>query len=112
MPFAQKNQPNKPYAPTSKDLRKDEIAPLLSSITHIDDLKRIADSIVESTNFHLDARQVGNDWKVDLQYKKIGGPYAGKTVAVVMLSNQAQSLADFRAAMTAAIRDGHVYAVT
>lgn len=73
MPVQQGAIPSSGFANTNGTLRKEIRDDLMDAITDIGALKRTADSIATSDNFHLDSREMNPDqYKVDVQQRKGG----------------------------------------
>jgi hypothetical protein len=104
MPIVEAGQPKAGYAETNKDLRAEINTELVTQVQRITDVKRPG-SLYESDSFHLDSKlMVSGRWKVEIQYKKGKSKLSGKTVAVVFVDGDAESLVDFRTAVSRALR--------
>ncbi|WCK52773.1 hypothetical protein PP175_15215 [Aneurinibacillus sp. Ricciae_BoGa-3] len=81
---------------------------IIADITDISTIMRTRNSIYTSDKFHLDAVGIGQNYKVEIQYK------AGtkQTVAVIDVSNEATNAGDVRNALTNSLNDGHKWIVT
>ena len=109
MAVTQGNKPKQGFSNTNKGLRKEIKEVLLPKIDVIDSLKRDADSIFTSNNFHLDSKDIGGGtYKVDVQYK--GGTKG--TVAQVMLDANATDLEDVITGINGSAKYGYIYNVT
>lgn len=113
MAAVQGPQPGKAFDNTNGTLRKEIKTDLLDKLTAIADIKRTHDSIAISDNFHLDARQMSTgqyngQYKVDVQYRK----GTKGTVAQIMLSPNATSLADAKTGLNSSASDGRIWIVT
>lgn len=112
MPTHDEGAPASGYANTNGNLKKEIKNDIAGQIGTIDDLKRTADSIVTSDNFHLDSKKVNNRWKVEIQYGARHGKFSYKTVAVVLVEENATSVVDFRTAVSNALNNGNVWRVS
>jgi hypothetical protein len=108
MPAVQGQAPGSAFDNTNSSLRKEVKDDIADALTSIDDVKRTADSIVVSDNFHLDSKLVNNQWKVEIQYRK----GTKGTVAVVLVDPNATSIADLKQAIKGSVSDGNIWLVT
>ena len=108
MPVQQGQIPGHAFGNTNGALRKEIKNDLLGEISDINDLKRTADSIAISDNFHLDSRDLNGNFKVDVQYRR----GTKETVAQIMLAPNATSLADAKTGINNSAGDGHIWNVT
>ncbi len=93
---------------TNSTLRQEIQQQIISSIQQVGDVMRTQNSIYVSPNFHLDAVQLGQNYKVEIQYKK----GTKQTVAVITLAQTAQNAADVRTGLSQSLSDGHIWNVT
>ena len=57
------------YGETNEKQREEIEDDIVDKLTHYADFMRDANSIKTSANFHLDARKMNNDYKVEIQWK-------------------------------------------
>ncbi|MFT9847678.1 hypothetical protein [Aneurinibacillus sp. REN35] len=81
---------------------------IIDEIANINDIRRTKNSIYTSTNFHLDAVELKDSYKVEIQFK--GG--TKQTVSVIDVSDAATSTADVKTALTNSLNDGYKWLVT
>ena len=112
MPTHDEGAPDTAYSNTNGNLKKEIKNDIAGQIGAINDIKRTADSIVTSDNFHLDSKKVNNRWKVEIQFKGGHGKFSYKTVAVVLVEDNATSVVDFRTAVSNALNNGNVWRVS
>ncbi len=94
---------------TNDRLREEIENDILDNMLSIDDYLVNQNSIILSKNFHLDAKSIGDGrHKVDIQYK----PPFRKTVADVLLSDNAQNIEDLKTGLRKSLNDGYIYNVT
>ncbi|GMA60384.1 hypothetical protein NZD89_12325 [Alicyclobacillus fastidiosus] len=93
---------------TNGTLRKEIRDDIISEIGNIADVMRTADSIYLSDNFHLDSKQIGQAFKVEIQYRK----NTKQTVSVALVDQGATNVGDLRTALTNSLNDGHIWIVT
>lgn len=93
---------------TNSTLRDEIQQQIIDSIKQVGDVMRTQNSIYVSPNFHLDAVQLGQNYKVEIQYKK----GTKLTVAVISLAQTAQNAADVRKGLSESLQDGHQWDVT
>ncbi|HNP62075.1 MAG TPA: hypothetical protein PKM72_14600 [Nitrospirales bacterium] len=55
--------------PTNKKQKKEIEDDIIGKLTHYSELMRESNSIKTSMNFHLDAKQINSDDKVEIQMK-------------------------------------------
>lgn len=95
---------------TNKELRKEIQDDIIEKINNINDIRRTADSIYTSANFHLDSKQLPNtkNFKVEIQYR------TGKkqTVSVIEVKDTATSTAEVHQALTNSLKDGYKWIVS
>lgn len=109
----QGSKPSQAFSSTNKNLRQEIQDNIIDKIEKIDEVRRTADSIKVSTNFHLDAKLIkdakkGEYYKVDIQYRV---PKQGSTVAVVFVYPSATKVADLKKALTNSLKDGYIWEV-
>lgn len=94
---------------TNKELRNEIRDNIIEKINNINDIRRTADSIYTSANFHLDSKELtkGN-FKVEIQYR------TGKkqTVSVIEVKDTATSTAEVHQALTNSLNDGYKWIVS
>ncbi|BAU29796.1 hypothetical protein DFP93_106176 [Aneurinibacillus soli] len=94
---------------TTNTKQKSEIQDdIINEIIDISTIMRTKDSLYTSDKFHLDSRQIGQVYKVEIQYKS----GTKQTVSVIEVSNTAQNAQDVRTALTSSLGDGHKWIVT
>jgi hypothetical protein len=93
---------------TNKELRDEIQQDIINSIQQVGEVMRTQNSIFLSDNFHLDAVQIGQNYKVEIQYKK----GTKQTVSVITLARTAQNVADIRTGLSQSLKDGHIWNVT
>ncbi|MDF2986044.1 MAG: hypothetical protein K0R50_1554 [Eubacterium sp.] len=108
MPVARGEQ-GRNMGATNSRLRREIEEDILDEMVDINDYLVTRDSILLSENFHLDARDIGNDnHKVDIQYRT----GSRQTVSVVVLSNNAENIGDLKTGLRNSLSDGYIYNVT
>ncbi|TKI69185.1 hypothetical protein FC756_09455 [Lysinibacillus mangiferihumi] len=94
---------------TNNALRKEIKGDIIEKIKDINDIRRTADSIYTSDNFHLDSKEINNgSYKVEIQYKK----GTKQTVSVIEVEKSATSTADVKQALTNSLNDGYKWIVS
>lgn len=94
---------------TNNTLRKEIKSDIIDKINDINDIRRTADSIYTSDNFHLDSKELTkNNFKVEIQYR------TGKkqTVSVIEVKDTATSTVEVKEALTNSLNDGYKWIVT
>jgi hypothetical protein len=91
---------------TNKDLRTEITSDIIGGLK-VSDISRTKDSIVKSANFHLDSKEIDDNFKVEIQYQK----GTKQTVAVVQVTPGASD-ADLRTGLSNSLKDGCTYLVT
>lgn len=110
MPSKSRGKPSQDFARINKDI-KQEIMDMIDEIS-LSDIRRTADSILQGPNTHLDSRRERTAFKVDIQYKNIGGRFSKKTIVTVMVLDSAISDVEVQEAFRQSLKDNTVWEVS
>lgn len=96
------------YGITNKNQKSEIESEITDKLTHYSDIMRDSNSIKTSTNFHLDAKKIESNFKVEIQFKK------GKkqTVALALVDENCESLADIQSGLLGSLKTSTNWQVT